>query len=332
MAVLTVVLGLAAAWILRLLLGPVIVGAWFAALLTPVIERLSRRIGPRRRLAAAATALLVLAVLCPVAILAVPITNMVTEAVTTLSRHAVPTSIQHWIGPAGAPAERFGSAARALGPGAASIVAGAIGSVSRGALQGMALFAAAYTFSANGRVIYAVVRAGSPLAPRHFDRLADDAIGVARALLVGGLLTAVAQGLVAWGVYVALGIANAAALAALTGVASMVPAVGTALVWVPLCVMLVGLGHVREAVLLAVCGVVLIGTIDNVLRPMLARLGAREIHPLMMFIGVVGGIASLGPWGLIAGPLVVVLFVSAYRIRAKASEDAAAPPVDRPGV
>ena len=326
LAMLTLALGVGAAWMLRSLLAPLVAGAWFAALLAPAMARVSGRLGPRPRLAAAATALLVLATLAPVALLVMPLTGLVGEAFAVLARHAGPGGVGRWLGavsgsaPGGAttvPLERLASAARSVGPSAAALASRAVSSVAHGAVQLFALVGAAYTFSSRGREIYAVVRAGSPLAPAHFDRLAREALTVARGLLVGGLLTALAQGVVAWAVYLAVGAPNPAGLAALTGIASAIPVAGTALVWVPICAVLAGAGRTRDAVVLAVCGVVLIGSIDNVLRPFLARLGAREIHPLVMFLGVVGGLVALGPWGLMAGPLVLVLFVSAYRLHAE---------------
>lgn len=166
--------------------------------------------------------------------------------------------------------------------------------------------------------LVAAARRGAPLAPAHFDRILAESLRVARALLVGGLLTSAAQGLIAYLVYLALGLSNAVGLAALTGVASMVPVVGSALVWLPICVVLVGAGRVREAAVLAGCGAILISSVDNLLRPFLARLGAHEVHPLVLFLGIVGGIRAFGPSGLIVGPFALSLFISAYRLRAEA--------------
>lgn len=188
------------------------------------------------------------------------------------------------------------------------------------ALLTVALVAWAYVFSANGEALVAVARRGAPLAPAHFDRILAESLRVARALLVGGLLTSAAQGLIAYAVYAALGLSNAAGLAALTGVASTVPVVGSALVWLPVCGVLVGAGRAREAAVLAACGAVLISSVDNLLRPFLARLGAHEVHPLVLFLGVVGGIRALGPSGLVVGPFALSLFLSAYRLRAEAAQ------------
>ncbi len=321
LAVLTGALGLLSLVATRPLLPPLVVGAWFAGLASPWIARLARRFGHRQRLAGLATLVLVVALLAPLLLLVAPLVSLTGDALATLRQAASGGSLGHWIGPGPVGArdlsQRLWGATRDLVPGVTAIASRTLAAVSTGVLQALTLVASAYVFSAHGASIVAVVRRGSPLAPAHFDRLLAESLRVARALLVGGLLTAVAQGLVAFAVYVALGVANAPGLAALTALASMVPAVGSALVWLPLCALLVGAGRHREALVLAACGVGLIGTVDNVLRPMLARLGAREVHPLLLFVGVIGGISTLGPWGLVLGPLVLSLFVGAYRLRAE---------------
>ncbi len=331
LAVLTATLALLALAAVHPLVAPLVVGAWFAGLASPWITRLSQRFGHRRRLAGLATLVLVVALLAPIFLLVAPLTSLAGDAVATLKRAASTGTLGHWIGagpgPVGAHdlSHRFWGAARDLAPGATGLASRALTVVSTGVVQALALVASAYVFSAEGAEILTVARHGSPLAPQHFDRLLAESLRVARALLVGGLLTALAQGVVAFAVYLALGIANAAGLAALTALASVVPAVGSSLVWLPLCALLVGVGRHREALVLAACGVVLIGTVDNVLRPMLARLGAHDVHPLLLFVGVVGGIGSLGPWGLVLGPLALSLFVGAYRIRAESVAGPGAP-------
>lgn len=320
---LTVALGIAALVTLRSLLPSLVVGAWFAGMAAPLIGRLARRFGHRRRLAAVATAALVLALLAPLLLLALPIASLAGDAVATLTRAVAAGSLRQWLAASGAVAPARGSgpalwaAAQQLGPAAAALASRAMATVSTGVLQVLALVASAYVFSAHGDALLAVARRGSPLAPAHFDRIAAESLRVARALLVGGLLTAAAQGLVAFAVYLALGVANASGLAALTGLASVVPVVGSALVWGPVCVVLAGAGRFREAIALAACGAGLISTVDNVLRPLLARLGAHEVHPLVLFLGIVGGIGAFGPAGLVVGPLALSLFVSAYRLRAE---------------
>lgn len=326
LASLTFVFGLLTLFTLRSLLPSLVVGAWFAGLVAPLIGRLARRFGHRRRLAAVATAALVLALLAPLLLLALPLASLADDALRALTRAAGTGALRPWLDGSvvGAPSTpRLWTAVQQLAPGAAGIASRTLATVSTGLLQLLALVASAYVFSANGEALVAVARRGAPLAPDHFDRILAESLRVARALLVGGLLTSAAQGLVAYVIYLALGLSNAAGLAALTGVASMVPVVGSALVWLPICAVLLGAGRTHDAVVLAACGATLISSVDNVLRPFLARVGAHEVQPLVLFLGVVGGIHSLGPSGLVVGPLTLSLFLSAYRLLAE--ERAATP-------
>ena len=72
----------------------------------------------------------------------------------------------------------------------------------------------------------------------------------------------------------------------------------------------------RDAVILAVLGVTVIATVDNVLRPFFSRLGAGKMHPLLLFLGIFGGLEAFGGWGIILGPLAVALFVAAFQLYA----------------
>lgn len=327
-------LGVVTLVMLRSLIAPMLVGAFFAGFTAPWTRRLAAKFGTRTRVAGFAAAMLTLLLILPVAILAVPIAGLITEGVQALThggsvsfvrqltetgggaRPAAPTSAHDtWM--------RLWELSRQFAPGAASLMTRVLGTVSNAVLQILVLIASAYVFTAEGQPMLAVARRGSPLAPHDFDKLIDEAMEVARALLVGGLLTALAQAIVASVIYAALRVPNALLFAALTGVASMVPVVGTALVWIPLCLVLFGAGHVQAAVILGVCGLLVISTIDNVLRPFLGRIGAHSVHPLLLFTGVMGGLTTFGPWGLVLGPLVIALFVSAYRLHADVRTPAA---------
>lgn len=323
LAVTTAVLGLVALFTVRAFVAPMLVGAFFAALTAPVAKRLTA--GKHRHVAAFLTAALVILLVLPVAILAVPVAGLITEALDAVT-HGQPGELfraltrgagdHSLVGSPRPTLERVGMLLQQFGPGAAGLATRLLGSLSSAVVQIFVLIASAYVCTAQGHKMMDIARRGSPLNPAHFDRLGRGALDVARAMLVGGLLTALAQALVALVIYVVVAVPNAVVFAALTGLASMIPAVGTALVWVPLCGVLYGAGHGHSAVILAVCGVVVISTVDNLLRPFLARAGADDVHPMVLFVGVMGGLVAFGPWGLVLGPLTLALFVSAYRLRA----------------
>jgi len=89
---------------------------------------------------------------------------------------------------------------------------------------------------------------------------------------------------------------------------AMIPFLGTALVWVPGALYLFYMSETTQAFILLVWGVLVVSTVDNLLRPLFIS-GGGKVHLLIVFIGVVGGLAAWGILGLFMGPLVVTLFV-----------------------
>ena len=111
------------------------------------------------------------------------------------------------------------------------------------------------------------------------------------------------QGVLATITYVALGVPRALVLGMLTCVASLIPSVGTALVWVPVAGGLALAGRTAPAVVMALVGVFVIGTVDNFLRPVFARFGKLELPTFVLLTSIFGGLAIFGTWGVILGPL-----------------------------
>jgi len=139
---------------------------------------------------------------------------------------------------------------------------------------------------------------------RHMD-------SVMRAILFGYFLVALVQGVIALVGYIVLGIENAFFWAALTSIFALIPIIGTAIVWFPLSVMQIiegvganDLGVIVKGVILLLYGLFIISTIDNFIRP--GIIAARvNVHPLTIFLGILGGIKILGPAGFIIGPVIL---------------------------
>ena len=92
----------------------------------------------------------------------------------------------------------------------------------------------------------------------------------------------------------------------LTSLVALLPVAGTALVWVPATIVLYAEGRPGWALFLLLWGALLVGSVDNVLKPRLIS-GRAQISTLPVFFGVIGGLAAFGPIGLFAGPLVIAL-------------------------
>jgi len=137
---------------------------------------------------------------------------------------------------------------------------------------------------------------------------------VTQAMLLGTGVTALYEATTAFLGYWIAGVPRPLVWAALTGVASVVPAVGTALIWVPIAVWLLATGHLAAGIAVAVWSMVAMSGVANyVLRPRLLG-STMRINDLLVFIALFGGVAAFGLLGIILGPIVTALLVSLVHI------------------
>ena len=147
----------------------------------------------------------------------------------------------------------------------------------------------------------------SPLDDRYELELLAEFDRISRAIVLATVLSALLQGLVAGVGYYFAGMPSLILLTALTATCALVPFVGPAIVWAPVCVYLaVYEENFWAAGLLALWGMFIVGTVDNVVK-MFVLHGQSQLHPLLALLSVLGGIQSLGPIGILVGPMVVVL-------------------------
>jgi predicted PurR-regulated permease PerM len=136
---------------------------------------------------------------------------------------------------------------------------------------------------------------------------------VTRATLKGTLLIGILQGGLAGIAFAIAGIENAVFWGTVMVVLSIIPAVGSALVWVPACIVLAVQGQTGSAIGLAVFCALVVGSLDNVLRPILVGRDTK-MHELMIFLSTLGGIVMFGFNGLFIGPLIASLFISIWEV------------------
>jgi sporulation protein YlmC with PRC-barrel domain len=136
---------------------------------------------------------------------------------------------------------------------------------------------------------------------------------VSLAVLVGNLGTAFAQAAAATLGYFIFGAPVPLIWGAATLFAALIPLVGPALVWVPMAIV-VGVGHgwLRGAGL-ALYGLLVVSTVDNVVRPLLTKRGL-QLHPLLVFVAVFGGMLAFGFVGLFVGPFVIALLITVLEV------------------
>ena len=185
----------------------------------------------------------------------------------------------------------------------------------KGILGGLISLTALFFFFAEGsRMLDAAIRL-SPLEAHYVRELVDEFERVCRAVVAATLLAAVGQGIVAGiGFYFAGLSASVALLMLLTMVLAMIPFLGAAAVWAPVCLYLYFVeGRLSAAVLLAIYGAGVISTVDNFIKPFVLH-GQSNLHPLLALLSVLGGVQALGPVGIIVGPLVVVFLQTLLKI------------------
>jgi len=152
-----------------------------------------------------------------------------------------------------------------------------------------------------------------PLRPEQRRALADKFTTVIRAMIKGTLAVAVVQGFLGGLIFWLLGIPAAALWGVVMGILSLLPAVGSPIVWGPVAIYLLATGEVWQGLVLLAYGALVIGLIDNVLRPVLVGKDTR-IPDYVVLISTLGGLALFGVNGLLLGPVIAALFLAVWDI------------------
>ena len=152
-----------------------------------------------------------------------------------------------------------------------------------------------------------------PLSSKEKDLLIQRFKDMIYATIYGGILIAIIQGLLGGLSFWVLGLPSPIMWGTAMALLSFIPIGGTALIWAPAGILLLIGGAVLKGLLLLGLGVFVISMVDNFLRPFF--ISARtNIHPLLLFFAVLGGIQAFGLIGVVAGPLVATLFLTLIEI------------------
>lgn len=177
----------------------------------------------------------------------------------------------------------------------------------------------------DGMAIQARISTAVPLSADHLGRLVDRFIVVVRATIKGSIIVAILQGLIGGVVLWALGVDAPLLWGVLMGAASLIPAVGTGLVWVPMALYLLFTGAIWQGLVLVFCGLFVIGMVDNVIRPILVGRETR-IPDYLVLIATLGGLQFFGFHGIVIGPVIAAMFIAVWDIATEMRKDAAAKP------
>jgi predicted PurR-regulated permease PerM len=328
--------------ILRPFLVPILWSMLLALLLFPAQQALGRRLGGRQALTALLLTLLTAIVLiAPLPLLTVAfasqakdlfvrVQKLVTEsgisgAGDLLEIPIVSRAIRWAEALAPVDAEQIH---RWLMSGLQSLLQGLVavsGSFVVGALNALValaimLFLLFFFLRDGDRMLATAVRL-IPMTPARRGELVDHVAAVTRAVVFGSLLTALVQGVLVGVGFALVGLPSPVVFGAVAAVASLIPFVGTALVWVPAVAVLFLQGRWVAALFLAAWSVAVVSSADNVVRPLFIS-GRAQISTLPVFLGLLGGVTAFGPIGLVVGPVVVALTLTLLRFAEEARADA----------
>jgi predicted PurR-regulated permease PerM len=332
-------------WILLPFFGAVLWAVALAILFTPLYKRLLRKLPGRRNLAALSTLTICLViVIIPLAMIAVSLVqeaSLVTQRIRTgeinFGRYfqqilgALPQWLLNLL-------DRFGlgnveAMLSRLGQGAAQtgqLIATQAVSIGQNTFDFLVSFALMlymlYFLLRDGADLSKTMRQALPMARPHTHFLLNKFTTVIRATIKGNVAVAAVQGALGGLAFWVLGVQGALLWAVLMAFLSLLPAVGAALIWLPVAIYFLATGHIWEGVALIVFGVVVIGLVDNILRPVLVGKDT-QMPDYIVLMSTVGGMALFGVNGFVIGPVIAALFMATWDLFASSNEEAEEPPV-----
>ena len=220
-------------------------------------------------------------------------------------RQRLPTASDELVSTAVAWAGRLASSAPRL-----------VGSLGWLATEALLAVVSTYYLFVQGPTFVRFLRRLSPLRPRQTEALLAEFREVALGLFRGNLVVALFHGVSAGIGYAIFGVGHVFLLGFVSMVASFVPLLGTSLVWGPVALALFLAHHTGRAVGLTIWGLTIVGTSDQFIRPFVSR-GHMALPQLLLFLMLFGGLELFGAKGLLLGPLIGSVAVTAVRLLAK---------------
>ncbi|CAM4124076.1 UPF0118 membrane protein [Pseudomonas reidholzensis] len=170
-----------------------------------------------------------------------------------------------------------------------------------------------FFFLREGPELARKIRLAVPLPENQKRRLQMKFNRVVRATVKGNVLVAITQGALGGMIFWVLGIPSALVWAVMMAFLSLLPAVGAGIVWAPVAAYFILTGAIWQGVVLTAFGVLVIGLVDNVLRPILVGRDTR-MPDYLILVSTLGGLAVFGLNGFVIGPLIAALFISSWAI------------------
>jgi predicted PurR-regulated permease PerM len=328
--VLTVAISAVFIFVIRGFLMALLLASVFAGVAGPFHQKVLRALGGRQNLAALATLIiLVLAVVLPILVLV----GIVAAQAYELTQSALPWFQANFTDPEAARfelpewfpfrerilesstqiASKIGELAGKAGGFLISSLSAATAGTAAFLLSLFVMLYAMFFFFKDGTAIRDKILHYLPLPDETKLRLIDKGLSVTRATIKGTLVIGLVQGFLGGLAFAVVGIQGAAFWGTVMAVSSVIPGIGTALVWVPAVVYLLATGQIWYGIGLAAWCACVVGTIDNILRPSLVGKDT-QMPDLLILVSTLGGLAAFGAVGLIIGPMIAALFVTMWDI------------------
>ncbi|HEX2966139.1 MAG TPA: AI-2E family transporter [Syntrophorhabdaceae bacterium] len=200
-----------------------------------------------------------------------------------------------------------------MGQGFAGVLKTSVGNVVSGAVNFILMMLTTYFFLVDGPGLIGKTATFMPFSSKERDRLFRQTKDIVISTMYGGVSVAAAQGIVGGICFALLGIPSAVIWGLAMFVASFIPMIGTFIVWGPAAIYLFAQGHYIRGLIMIAVGLGIIGTVDNLVRPVIMR-GRMKMPVIVIFFSILGGVQVFGFVGLIVGPLVFALFYSVFEI------------------
>ena len=321
--------GLLVFFVARVFLLPILLAAIAAALFYPLHRRILQTVKQKSTLAAFfSLGIFCLIILIPIAVLGYLVTENVIEVTRLINRNipqikiwlqSVDSTISNLPFVEGQRISGLIDTARVVGiiqQSLSSILQSTtnlMGNVARVLLFFFVFLYSLFFMIRDGDKALLSASAAIPLPKEDRQAIIDKFVSVSRATLKSTFLIGGIQGSIGAILFFALGIPGSVLFGVLFLVLAAIPGLGPAVIWLPTTLILFALENYLEAVIMLVIGGGLIPLVDYLLRP---RLVGRDtqLHPLLVFIGVLGGVSLFGIWGLLFGPLAMSVAVTLLSI------------------
>ena len=329
---LIIAVSLALAWVVWPLYGAVLWGVVAAIVFAPLHRKLLRSLGQQRNLAALVTVLVIVAiVILPLTLLGA---SLLQEASTLYQRiqsgeldlvllfRRVLDGLPAW---AAGIVRRFGLTS--LGAAQEQLSAGLLKSSQFLAAQAVNIGQSTFDFIMNlcvmlyllffllrdGDALSDRIKSAVPLSTEQKNALFRKFTIVIRASVKGDMFVALLQGMLGGLIFWFLGVPTPLLWAVLMAFLSLLPVVGAGLVWMPVAIYFLATDAVWQGVVLIAYGAIVIGLVDNILRPILVGKDTK-MPEYVVLISTLGGIATFGINGFLIGPVIAAMFIAAWDI------------------